>query len=199
MRPSVILSSLVLLGLSAGAAYGDSLGKDVSAPAEASPAATKTPALPPEPSAAPDTAEKKTPVTAIEPTVVSARAPAAKAGTADQASLAEPGPEVGSAPVENRPVPGKITRQYHSSSRVNRVAIVLPAGIRVTVRKDWYSAQVILEYPANPYTNWRGVTPDALAFNHTRTTLEVVPAGNWKYMPKELTVVVPSSVEVQVR
>ncbi len=122
-------------------------------------------------------------------------APAASAEPARRSAFA--GRNGSELALNNKAVPVKIARQYHSSYYVNRVKLKLPAGIRVTVRKDWYTDEVILVYAANPYTNWRGVTPDAFVFRHPGTSLEVLASGT-KYMPTELTVYVPSAIQVEV-
>ena len=92
----------------------------------------------------------------------------------------------------------KKSRQVHSAYYVNRVAFGAPAGVKVWVKKDWYSKEVVVEYAANPYTDWQGVTPNAFVFKHTGTTLEVNHVTP-KYLPKVVFIRVPAAVDVIVK
>lgn len=153
----------------------------------------------PIPAARPAPAERTTPAPAP------ARAPAepARAPRAtESAPAAAPAPapvreESGSSNEWGRTAvrPEKQSRQTHTAYYVNRVKFSIPSGVKITVKKDWYAKDISLEYPANPYSNWQGVTPFAFSFKHTGTTLEVHHATP-KYLPATLLVRVPVSVEV---
>lgn len=92
----------------------------------------------------------------------------------------------------------KKTRQTHSGYYVNRLVFSAPAGVKVWVKKDWYSKEIAIEYAANPYADWQGVTPPAFSFKHSGTTLEVNHVTP-KYLPKNVIVRVPVSVDVIVK
>lgn len=194
MRPSVIISAVALLGASTGVVFGDSSPALPPEPVEASPSAT--PAAAPAPAKslsarAPADSARPREITPVAPVVVY---PYGGAPVARPRDLVPSGARP--VPSADRPNPTRVTRQAHSSYYVNRVRLNLPAGIRVTVRKDWYSDKVVLVYAANPYTTWRDVTPESFAFRHTGTTLEVVPSGI-KYVPGEFTLYVPSAIKVE--
>lgn len=193
MRRLIALSQVALFGLSAGVAYGDSAPVNPPEPVEATPAAAApVKAVKPEPAAAPQSSE----VAAIEPTVISASSSAPAANNAAPVSTVPP--VATRLPDLNKPNPALLTRQVKSAYYVNTVKILMPAGIKVTVRKDWYARDIVLVYPKNPYTNWQGVTPDAITFNHVGVNMEVLPSGT-KYVPTEMTVIVPSAIKVEVR
>jgi hypothetical protein len=195
MRRLIALSHVALFGLSAGVAYGDSAPVNPPEPVEATPlAAAPDKVAKGEPASAPKTAE----VAAIEPTVISASSSAPASSSASSASVSNVPPVVTRLPDLNKPNPANLTRQVKSGYYVNTVKVLLPAGIKVTVKKDWYARDIVLVYPKNPYTNWRGVTPDAIAFNHVGVNMELLPSGT-KYVPSELTIIVPSAIKVEVR
>lgn len=212
MRRLIVLSRVALLGLSAGAVYGDSAPVNPPEPVEVSPAgaipvsaqAKATPKHMPKEitvdsvtSCTP--AAKPVEVATIEPTVISASSSAPDSNGAASAAPALSVPPVAThLPDLNKPDPALLTRQVKSGYYVNTVRVLLPAGIKVTVRKDWYARDIVVVYPKNPYTNWRGVTPDALAFNHVGVVMEIIPSGT-KYVPTELTVIVPNAIKVEVR
>lgn len=191
MRFPVVFPSLVCLGMSATLAWADSA--PVAEPVEEtpSPAAVPAAAKPAAPEAKPAEEPSKpvvAPVNYAEPAPAEPAAPARREA----------------APAAERPrgewtrvaaAPEKITRQTHSGYYVNRVKFQIPAGVKIDVKKDWYAKDITLEYPANPYSNWQGVTPEAFAFKHTGTTLEVRHVTP-KYLPATVIVRVPSAVEV---
>lgn len=184
-------SSLTLALLAAVPAFADSVGlPDIPEPVVASAAGSeKSPAPHP---------------VAIESVTVTAPA-AASSGTAkDKAAFTEvPATTVKpSEPAKHpnfyRPPAGQTTTQTHTAYRVNHVVVELPAGVRIVTDKDWYTDKIIAVYPANPYTNWRGVKPDALVFTQEKDVLRITAAGT-KYVPKEIHLYVRPSVDVQVR
>lgn len=222
MRLPLVFSATAVLGLFSGTVFGDSVNPpepvevapvQVSssaatpaskAPTPVAPKATKDP-VPAESAAARPAPQAETadcvvvdePPAKLEPTVV--RASEAPASPLTQANSPYTAPVVATPRnVTYQPVPGRFSRQVISAYYVNRVSVQLPAGIKVITRKDWYAKDIVVTYLANPYTNWRGVTPDALAFRHTGTTMEIIPSGT-KYVPTEIIVTVPSPVEVIVR
>ena len=199
MRHFAAIAVLSLTGSAVAPLAADSLGAPgLPAPVEAGTSAGQTapeakPVLVdlPEPAAAPVT---------IDATTVTAPAPAKKPESAALEVTAAPAAvpaEAQPARSAYRPPVGQVTNQYHSAYRVNRVVVELPAGVRVITRKDWYTDKIIVTYAANPYTNWRGVKPDAFVFVHEKETLRIVPSGT-KYLPEEITVYVRPSVTVQV-
>lgn len=216
MRLPLVFSATAVLGLSSGTLFGDSVNPPE--PVEAAPVQVSSSAAAPAPSPAPvapkasgepaaarpapqaetaDCVVVDEPPAKLEPTVV--RASEAPASPLTQANSPYTAPVVATPRnVTYQPVPGRFSRQVISAYYVNRVSVQLPAGIKVTTRKDWYAKNIVVTYLANPYTNWRGVTPDALAFRHVGTTMEIIPSGT-KYVPTEIVVTVPSPVEVIVR
>lgn len=209
MRLSVVFSATAVLGLSAVTALGDSVGPPepvevapvvVSASgADSAPIPVKTQekVVPVAPVAAPAATPATAPVVTLPVATI-------RPGEGETSARTQPNSPY-SAPivveprtVTTQPVPGRLSRQSISAYYVNRVSVQLPAGIKVITRKDWYANEIVVSYTANPYTNWRGITPEALAFRHTGTTMEIIPSGT-KYVPAEITVTVPSAVEVIVR
>lgn len=197
MNHTAILSAVALWSLSLTPAFGDSSPELAPEPKEAVPVEVSAEPAAPAPAvavipvraAAPVQKSDSASVTPIARVVVSPEG-SREAARASDLSVSEPDA------VARRPVAGKITRQYHSSYYVNRVRLMMPAGIRVTVRKDWYSDEVILVYSANPYTSWRDITPESFVFRHKGTTLEVHGSGT-KYVPAEVTLYVPSAIRVE--
>lgn len=212
MRLSAVFSATAVLGLTAVTALGDSAGPPE--PVEVAPVTVSASGV----EAAPlpvKTQEKSAPVAPVTVSAAPAATPAAapvntlpattiRPGEGETSSRTVPGSAY-SAPivamprtVTTQPVPGRLSRQSISAYYVNRVTVQLPAGVKVITRKDWYANEIVVSYTANPYTNWRGITPEALAFRHTGTTMEIIASGT-KYVPAEITVTVPQAVEVIVR
>lgn len=197
MRRLTVLSQVALFGLSAGVVYGDSAPVYTPEPVDATAAPSTRAAAPAKeaPAAEPKSAE----VATIEPTVVSASSSAPTQGAdAAPAPVSTVPPVQTRLPDLNKPNPALLTRQVKSAYYVNTVRVLMPAGIKVTVRKDWYARDIVLLYPKNPYTNWQGVTPDACNFNHVGVNMEILPSGT-RYVPSEMTIIVPSAIKVEVR
>lgn len=210
MRRLIVLSRVALLGLSAGAVYGDSAPVNPPEPVEVFPVSETADAAPARKNPIKTVSSENTvcgnagtpaaEVAALEPTTVlaSSSGPAANPVGSDAPARRHVPPVATHLPDLNKPDPALLTRQVKSGYYVNTVRVLLPAGIKVTVRKDWYARDIVVVYPKNPYTNWRGVTPDALAFNHVGVVMEILPSGT-KYVPTELTVIVPNAIKVEVR
>lgn len=98
----------------------------------------------------------------------------------------------------NKADPAVLHYQEISGYRVNTVRLLLPAEMKVTVRKDWYGKRIKLTYPRNPYSTWRGVSPDAFRFRHDGVVMEVVPSGS-RYVPETVQIEVPHSVTIERR
>lgn len=145
------------------------------------------------PVSAPDRARQSAPPAASRPAASAAKpaAPAPAASAPERTDASAGSGEWGRASVR----PEKTSRQTHTGYYVNRVKFSIPAGVKITVKKDWYAKDIVLEYPANPYSNWQGVTPYAFSFKHSGTTLEVKHATP-TYLPATLLIRVPVSVDV---
>jgi hypothetical protein len=196
MRRLIALSQVALFGFSAGVVHGDSAPVNPPEPVEATPAAAAP--VPAPAKSAPGSKSKPADAETIEPMVISAASSAPSANTAYVAPGLYVPPVATHLPDLNKPNPTLVTRQVKTAYYVNTVRVLMPAGIKVNVRKDWYARDIVVVYPKNPYTNWRGVTPDAITFNHTGVVMELIPSGT-RYVPAELTVIVPNAIRVEVR
>lgn len=199
MRRIAVIAAVSFFGLAVSPLRADSAGAtDIPDPVEAGVPAKIVPV---KQEAAPAKTETVKPAAgkpvAIPDSTVTAPAPGradASVPSADNAPAAAPTPAPNATPAVT---PGRFTTQRHGAFRVNTVSVELPAGIRVVVRKDWYTDRVLVTYPESPYSDWRGVRRDAFSFVHDKDTLRILPSGT-KYVPKEITITIRPSQTVRV-
>lgn len=207
MRSFAPLLRIALASFIFGTAYGDSNPELIPTPVDVTAAETAT-AVVTEPveaesptrtestDAAPVAEAESTPVVLPETQVKALGPEAARARAEAEARMRMSTPR--GFHDTNKADPAVLHRQSISGYRVNTVRLQIPAEIKVTVRKDWYSKEIKIQYPRNPYMTWRGVSPDAFLFRHDGVVMEILPAGT-RYVPETLHLDVPSSVTIERR